>query len=136
MYCCIILHNMILQDLKFDVSEYADMYVSPESNIQHTWVERCERLRRKHKELWDKKVHDDLRHDIVEHLWNLNHWLSSGIVELLDKFQTYGTVQSVEVPRNAETGISKGCGYVTMSSLDEAKAAIAALDGSDSLIYN
>ncbi|MFS8005241.1 putative RNA recognition motif domain, nucleotide-binding alpha-beta plait domain superfamily [Helianthus anomalus] len=36
-----------------------------------------------------------------------------------------------EVPRNAETGISRGCGYVTMSSLEEAKAAIAALDGSD-----
>ncbi|GJU61927.1 28 kDa ribonucleoprotein, chloroplastic [Tanacetum coccineum] len=34
------------------------------------------------------------------------------------------------VPRNAKTGISKGCGYVTMSSLDEAKAEIAALDGS------
>ncbi|GKF09147.1 28 kDa ribonucleoprotein, chloroplastic, partial [Tanacetum coccineum] len=34
------------------------------------------------------------------------------------------------VPRNAETGISKGRGYVTMSSLDEAKAAIIALDGS------
>ncbi|GJW17540.1 28 kDa ribonucleoprotein, chloroplastic [Tanacetum coccineum] len=34
------------------------------------------------------------------------------------------------VPRNAKTGITKGCGYVTMSSLDEAKAEIAALDGS------
>ena len=40
-------------------------------------------------------------------------------------------MQSVEVSRNAETGMSRGCGYVTMSSLDEAKAAIAALDGSD-----
>ncbi|GJY15523.1 DNA helicase [Tanacetum coccineum] len=39
-----------------------------------------------------------------------------------------GTKESV--PRNAETGISKGRGYVTMSSLDEAKAAIIALDGS------
>ncbi|XP_071700245.1 28 kDa ribonucleoprotein, chloroplastic [Rutidosis leptorrhynchoides] len=56
---------------------------------------------------------------------------SCGISELLNKFETYGTVQSVEVPRIAETGMSRGCGYVTMSSLDEAKAAIAALDGSD-----
>ncbi|KAK1429523.1 hypothetical protein QVD17_11734 [Tagetes erecta] len=56
---------------------------------------------------------------------------SCDISQLLNKFETYGTVQSVEVSRNAETGISRGCGYVTMSSLDEAKAAIAALDGSD-----
>ncbi|KAI3522797.1 hypothetical protein L1887_00847 [Cichorium endivia] len=56
---------------------------------------------------------------------------SCGIPELLDKFKSYGTVQSVEVSRNAETGVSKGCGYVTMSSLQEAKSAIAALDGSD-----
>ncbi|XP_076959736.1 28 kDa ribonucleoprotein, chloroplastic-like [Bidens hawaiensis] len=53
------------------------------------------------------------------------------ITDLLHKFKTHGTVQSVEVSRNAETGISRGCGYVTMSSLSEAKAAIAALDGSD-----
>ncbi|KAK9079412.1 hypothetical protein SSX86_001083 [Deinandra increscens subsp. villosa] len=56
---------------------------------------------------------------------------SCDIPELLNKFKTYGTVQSVEVSRNAETGMSRGCGYVTMSSLNEAKAAIAALDGSD-----
>ncbi|KAI7749553.1 hypothetical protein M8C21_021920 [Ambrosia artemisiifolia] len=56
---------------------------------------------------------------------------SCDIPQLLNKFTTYGTVQSVEVSRNAETGISRGCGYVTMSSLSEAKAAIAALDGSD-----
>ncbi|GKC19674.1 ALP1-like protein isoform X1 [Tanacetum coccineum] len=68
MYCRIILHNMILQDQKFDISEYADMYVSLENNIQRTWVERCERLRRKNKELLDRRVHDDIRHDIVEHL--------------------------------------------------------------------
>ncbi|GKA24861.1 ALP1-like protein isoform X1 [Tanacetum coccineum] len=73
MYCCIILHNMILDDQDFDISEYTDMYVSPESDIQRTWVEQCERLRRKNKELRDRRVHDNLRHDIVEHLWNLNH---------------------------------------------------------------
>ncbi|GKD55063.1 RNA-directed DNA polymerase, eukaryota [Tanacetum coccineum] len=63
----------VLQDQNFDISEYADMYLSPESNIQRTWVERSERLRRRNKELRDRRVHDDLRHDIMEHLWNLNH---------------------------------------------------------------
>ncbi|KAK3004780.1 hypothetical protein RJ639_020119 [Escallonia herrerae] len=56
---------------------------------------------------------------------------SCGISELNDLFKPFGTVQSVEVSRNAETGVSRGCGYVTMSSIAEAKAAISALDGSD-----
>ncbi|CAK9167047.1 unnamed protein product [Ilex paraguariensis] len=56
---------------------------------------------------------------------------SFGITELHDMFKPHGTIQSVEVSRNAETGISRGCGYVTMSSVDEAKAAITSLDGSD-----
>lgn len=54
-----------------------------------------------------------------------------GISELVEIFTPYGTVQSVEVSRDAETGISRGCGYVTMSSIAEANAAIAALDASD-----
>ncbi|GJX83928.1 probable magnesium transporter NIPA4 [Tanacetum coccineum] len=73
MYCCMILHNMILEDQKFDISEYWHMYVPPESNIQRTWVERCERQRMRNKELRDRRVHEDLRQDIVEHLWNLNN---------------------------------------------------------------
>ncbi|PSS11656.1 RNA recognition motif domain protein [Actinidia chinensis var. chinensis] len=56
---------------------------------------------------------------------------SFGISELLDLFKQYGTVQAVEVSRNADTGLIRGCGYVTMTSVDDAKSAIAALDGSD-----
>ncbi|RWW32897.1 hypothetical protein GW17_00002409 [Ensete ventricosum] len=36
-----------------------------------------------------------------------------------------------QVSRDAETSLSRGCGYVTMSSIQEAKAAMLALDGSD-----
>lgn len=53
------------------------------------------------------------------------------ISQLLEIFKPFGTVQSVEVSRDAETGLSRGCGYVTMSSIGEAKAGIAVLDGSD-----
>lgn len=35
----------------------------------------------------------------------------------------------MQISRNSETGISRGCGYVIMSSIDEAKSAVAALDG-------
>ena len=38
-----------------------------------------------------------------------------------------------QVSRNPETGISKGCGYVTMGSINSAKVSITALDGSVSV---
>ncbi|KAF6145983.1 hypothetical protein GIB67_033342 [Kingdonia uniflora] len=53
------------------------------------------------------------------------------VPELQDLFKPFGTVSSLEVSKNAETGLSRGCGYVTMSSFKEAQAAIFALDGSD-----
>ncbi|EEF47060.1 31 kDa ribonucleoprotein, chloroplastic [Ricinus communis] len=56
---------------------------------------------------------------------------SCDIAELVELFKPYGTVISVEVSRNPETGISRGCGFVTMGSINSAKNAIAALDGSD-----
>ncbi|GKC81390.1 ALP1-like protein isoform X1 [Tanacetum coccineum] len=77
MYRCMISHNMILEDQKFDISEYWHMYASPESDIQRTWVERCERQRRRNKEHRDRRVHKDLRHDIVEHLLRRAHTLEN-----------------------------------------------------------
>lgn len=53
------------------------------------------------------------------------------ISDLLRLFDAFGTVQSVEVTRDPQTGLSRGCGYVTMSSIHQAKLAISALDGSD-----
>lgn len=54
-----------------------------------------------------------------------------GVDDLLELFSPYGTVLSVEMSRDAETGISRGCGFVTMRSLAEARTAINALDGFD-----
>ncbi|KAG0485550.1 hypothetical protein HPP92_009629 [Vanilla planifolia] len=56
---------------------------------------------------------------------------SYDISHLLELFKPYGVVQSVEVSRDQETGISRGSGYVTMGSISEAKSVIKALDGSD-----
>lgn len=56
---------------------------------------------------------------------------SYGISHMIHLFKPYGTVLAVEVSRDTQTGISRGCGYVTMSSISEAKFTIAALDGSD-----
>ncbi|KAL6126378.1 hypothetical protein ACLB2K_074429 [Fragaria x ananassa] len=56
---------------------------------------------------------------------------SSNIEDLMEMFKPHGTVFSVEVCRSPLTGLSRGCGYVTMGSIDSAKAAIAALDAID-----
>ncbi|KAL0700493.1 hypothetical protein Bca4012_056615 [Brassica carinata] len=56
---------------------------------------------------------------------------SHDIPQLLDMFQPFGTVISVEVSRNPQTGESRGSGYVTMGSINSAKNAIASLDGKE-----
>lgn len=51
--------------------------------------------------------------------------------QLTQLFQEFGTVESVEVVRNEETGLSRGFAFVIMSTVIEAKAAIENLQGSD-----
>lgn len=53
------------------------------------------------------------------------------VQDLLELFTPHGTVLSVEISRDAESGISRGTASVTMRSLAEARAAIDALDGFD-----
>lgn len=49
--------------------------------------------------------------------------------ELEQMFSAHGTVQSAEVIMDRAAGRSKGFGFVEMGSDQEARAAIAALDG-------
>lgn len=46
-------------------------------------------------------------------------------------FVEYGTVKSVKVPTDRETGRVRGFAFVEMSSDKEEEAAIAALDGAE-----
>ena len=46
-------------------------------------------------------------------------------------FSQFGTVDSADVIIDRNTGRSKGFGFVEMSNDDEAKAAIAGLNGKD-----
>lgn len=51
-----------------------------------------------------------------------------GIREL---FEPYGEVDAVRVIKDRDTGQSRGFGFVEMPNDDEARAAIAALNGTD-----
>ena len=60
---------------------------------------------------------------------NLSFDVDSTTLEQL--FAAYGRVESANVIKDGYTGRSKGFSFVEMSSNEEAKAAIAALDGKD-----
>ena len=51
--------------------------------------------------------------------------------ELAKLFEAHGAVQSAQVIMDRDTGRSKGFGFVEMKSDEEAKAAIAALNGKE-----
>ena len=60
---------------------------------------------------------------------NLGYGIRSSDLERL--FAAHGTVRSAEVITDRTTGQSKGFGFVEMGSEQEAKAAIAALNGKE-----
>ena len=51
--------------------------------------------------------------------------------QLSNLFSAHGTVESARVITDKVTGQSRGFGFVEMSTAEEAKAAITALNGSD-----
>ena len=60
---------------------------------------------------------------------NLSYNTTSSDLEQM--FSQHGTVQSAEVISDRDSGRSKGFGFVQMGSDEEAKAAIAALNGQE-----
>lgn len=52
--------------------------------------------------------------------------------DLQTMFEAHGTVESVQVINDRDTGRSKGFGFVEMGTSEEAQAAIQALNGKES----
>ena len=73
MYTCIILHNMILKNQRYSISEAAEIYISPQNHLLRTWLERCVVRRRKQKELRDRDTHTRLQRSLIEHVWAIEH---------------------------------------------------------------
>ncbi len=51
--------------------------------------------------------------------------------QLRELFAEHGTVESVRIIADRNTGMSRGFGFVDMATEEEAEAAIAALNGTD-----
>ncbi len=51
--------------------------------------------------------------------------------DLSDKFAAYGTVESVKLITDRDTGRSRGFGFIEMASDAEAQAAIDSLNGTN-----
>lgn len=60
---------------------------------------------------------------------NLGYNVTGSDLETL--FAAHGTVSSAQIIADRTSGTSKGFGFVEMSTDDEAKAAISALDGKE-----
>ena len=61
---------------------------------------------------------------------NLGYGVTDG--DLTKMFEPHGTVESAQIIMDRETGRSKGFSFVEMKTDQEAKNAIAALNGQDS----
>ncbi|XP_071713052.1 protein ALP1-like [Rutidosis leptorrhynchoides] len=72
MECCLILHNMILEDNDFALCKWEERFITePMAN-------RAQRVRNRgrdqdiiRREIRDRDVHNQLTDDLVEHIWNL-----------------------------------------------------------------
>jgi RNA recognition motif-containing protein len=51
--------------------------------------------------------------------------------ELMEAFQAFGTVESVNIIKDKFTGRSRGFGFVEMPAKDEAQAAIDGMNGQE-----
>ncbi|WP_373087177.1 RNA recognition motif domain-containing protein [Zhongshania sp.] len=58
---------------------------------------------------------------------NLNRTTTEA--ELLDMFEAYGAVQSLQLVRDEDANLSKGFGFVNMPKAGEAKVAMQNLNG-------
>jgi cold-inducible RNA-binding protein len=77
----------------------------------------------------ESSVFDTKGFSMKLYVGNLSY--SAGEQDLRELFSQYGTVESVAVITDRDTGRSKGFGFVEFANDAEAQAAIAGLNGKD-----
>nr|XP_043639052.1 uncharacterized protein LOC122610122 [Erigeron canadensis] len=71
MLCCVILHNMIVEDNGRAITEFEEELIANNTLPTRTWTERCSTQLRMYGELRDRMAHHQLRNALIEHVWNL-----------------------------------------------------------------
>nr|XP_043630136.1 uncharacterized protein LOC122601443 [Erigeron canadensis] len=71
MLCCVILHNMIVEDNEHAITEFKEELIANTRLPTRTWTERCSTQLRMYMELCDRRAHHQLRNALIEHVWNL-----------------------------------------------------------------
>lgn len=72
MYACIILHNMIVENEGNAISYWSDD-VDPPIRVNRGSIEEIQYQIERNSELRDRYVHHQLRHDLMEHIWEITN---------------------------------------------------------------
>jgi hypothetical protein len=109
----------LLQDYKIKVDQYEAQkkdFVEQEKDVTAR------------KEVQNKLI-GGFKKKVAKELYVSNLAFTVNDGQLQSLFARYGTVQSAKVSKDRNSGRSKGCGFVKMSSDEESQAAITALNG-------
>ncbi|KAI3736104.1 hypothetical protein L6452_15637 [Arctium lappa] len=68
-YACIIMHNMIVENEGNAISVWSDDDGDPPTRVRNGSVEAFNRYIQRSAEVRDKLIHNQLRSDLVEHIW-------------------------------------------------------------------
>ena len=75
MQACVLLHNMIIEDEREDEDDFnynqegTITKVLDPKDYEHRDPKVLEEFLKMHQEIEDKSTHEQLRNDLVEHLW-------------------------------------------------------------------
>jgi len=80
--------------------------------------------------MWPLSEHEPTNHEeMILNIYVSNLAYTTTEDELTQLFESYGTVESVRIITDRETGRSRGFAFVEMPNGTEARAAIAGLNG-------
>ncbi|XP_065854653.1 protein ALP1-like [Euphorbia lathyris] len=69
MYACIILHNMIVEDEGEGLNNWDDDEGEPPITVNQGSIQNFQQYLQRNAALRDREIHNDLRNDLVEHIW-------------------------------------------------------------------
>ncbi|XP_071689347.1 uncharacterized protein [Rutidosis leptorrhynchoides] len=71
LYCCVLLHNMIVEDNGFNISWLEEELLRTDEANPNYVRNRSRSREVREQEIRDRNIHDQLRNDLAEHIWAL-----------------------------------------------------------------